>query len=278
MSNLPHFESVKNIGEEAFGHCYKLTEITIPSCVETIGLEAFTWCKNLKKVVIGSGVTTIKRGAFSVCPSLDDVTIGDSVKIIENGAFATTAISEITIPDSVEQISGAFSECHSLVKFKSSRASEDGRALIFDDGRLVALTVIGLKEYTTPKGVHTIDGYTLSSLYDDIEFTKLIISEGVTTIRENAILACQNLKTIELPSTLTSISSWAIGNNTDLWYIYLKATTPPTIEGSCSPIQPDKRCMIYVPKDSVSAYRSSEWGEYHNKWDNITGYDYDSEI
>ncbi len=56
-------ESVKKIGEDAFGGCDKLLSVTIPDNVESIGAYAFDG-DGLRKLVIGRGVKKIGNKAF----------------------------------------------------------------------------------------------------------------------------------------------------------------------------------------------------------------------
>lgn len=62
----------------------------------------------IRSVVIEGTVTKIGQGAFYKCSNLSSVVIKSGVKVIENDAFGATAITSVTIPNSVEYIGGAF--------------------------------------------------------------------------------------------------------------------------------------------------------------------------
>ena len=47
-------DTVKTIGDYAFGECSSLTSITIPNSVTAIGNRAFYWCKSLTSVIFES--------------------------------------------------------------------------------------------------------------------------------------------------------------------------------------------------------------------------------
>ncbi len=75
-------ESVKSIGDYAFGDCDSLTSVTIPGSVTSIGARVFFGCGSLADVTISEGVTSIGDFAFSDCYSLTSVTIPGSVTSI----------------------------------------------------------------------------------------------------------------------------------------------------------------------------------------------------
>lgn len=84
-------------------------------------LPEMPWYKvrsSIKHAVIGKGVTVL-RSCFYECDQLETVDFekGSKLKIIEADAFAEcTALTTITLPDSVESIANwAFSGCSSLV-------------------------------------------------------------------------------------------------------------------------------------------------------------------
>ncbi len=110
----------------AFDGCYNLESITIPSEVTTIGefafdtcesLESVTFegegltvlqyacfnqCKSLKSVVLPKSVTTIEDCAFRECESLETVTLNAGVKTIGKSAFASTALTELHLPEEIQ--------------------------------------------------------------------------------------------------------------------------------------------------------------------------------
>ncbi len=89
--------SVKCIGEEAFGACQTLKEITIPESVDTIGTMAFYNCRNLSYV-----------------------SLPKSLRIIGPLAFTYTNLQTVTIPPDVTQIwLKAFAEIPTLTSITS---------------------------------------------------------------------------------------------------------------------------------------------------------------
>lgn len=111
LTDLTIGNSVTSIEWEAFSGCSKLTNIELPNTLENIGMSAFSGCSSLTSIKIPSNVTIIYDGAFTDCTNLKSVVFDNnsSLTTIEMDAFANTALSSITLPDSLEYIgSGAF--------------------------------------------------------------------------------------------------------------------------------------------------------------------------
>lgn len=112
--------SVERIGYSAFGNCASLKQITLPDTLTTIGEAAF-YCAGLKQIEIPDSVKDIAvdggestvyglgLAAFLGCTSLESAKIGKGIKIIPSGAFGScTALKEVYIPLSVQEIEGAY--------------------------------------------------------------------------------------------------------------------------------------------------------------------------
>jgi hypothetical protein len=89
---------VTSIGEQAFGNCFSLTNITIPDSVVSIGNQAFESCYSLTGITLPDGVTSIGWATFADCTSLTSITIPDSVTSIGFGCFTGSPITNLEIP------------------------------------------------------------------------------------------------------------------------------------------------------------------------------------
>ena len=88
--------TVKTIGEDAFGCCFNLVSVEIPESVTLIDWYAFDSCQSLESIEIPESVKEIGGGAFCACESLISVTIPNSIKEIKDGTFeACMALEDV---------------------------------------------------------------------------------------------------------------------------------------------------------------------------------------
>lgn len=109
-------DGVKEIGDEAFYYCTKMTNIEIPSSVTQMGDFAFYNCYNLESVAIPSSVISIGNNIFDHCSALQNVSLSSGLKNIGISAFSNCfSMESIEIPSSVTFIGEkAFLECTRL--------------------------------------------------------------------------------------------------------------------------------------------------------------------
>jgi hypothetical protein len=237
-------EGVTSIGEYTFSGCSSLASITIPESVTSIGQWTFSGCSSLTSITIPEGVVSIENDAFSGCSNLTSITITEGVVSIENGAFSgCSSLTSITIPEGVMSIGGsAFKNCSSL-------------------------TSITIPEGVTSIGSHTFSG--CSSL------TSITIPEGVTSIGQWTFHGCSSLTSITIPERVTTIGQWTFYGCSSLENVYCKAIMPPVSGGQVFSMNASGR-KIYVPMESVEAYKSADgWAYYANS---IVGYDFDNGV
>ena len=112
--NIP--SGTRQIGDNAFSDCSRLTSVTIPNSVTSIGGSAFYECSGLTSVTIPNSVTSIGSYAFYNCSRLTSVTIPNSVTNIDGYAFfGCSRLTSVTIGNSVTNIDGyAFYKCSGL--------------------------------------------------------------------------------------------------------------------------------------------------------------------
>lgn len=115
------------LGSSAFRYCSGITSVKLDGTEfnngiyqHPFGLYVFEYCNNLTKVELtGSGSYDIGSEAFAGCTSLQEIRIAESAGIQKIGysAFASTPITSITLPQTVNEIDyGAFDMCDDLKK------------------------------------------------------------------------------------------------------------------------------------------------------------------
>ena len=201
----------------------------------------------------------------------------EQITSIGVGAFyQCTSLTSITIPDSVTSIGDcAFSYCPSLKAFYGKYVSADNRCLIVDSV-LNSFAPAGLTSYTIPDSVTSI-GIWAFSYYSSL--TSITIPDSVTSIGDSAFYGCENLTSVTIPDSVTSIGDSAFYYCMSLTSVYCKPTTPPTGASYMFSYYDwndyiDKHigCKIYVPRNSVEAYKSAQyWSDYAS---DIVGYDF----
>ena len=217
---------------------------------------------------------------------------GDVTSIGTNAFYRCETLASITIPDSVTTIGDwAFLVCSSLREFNGKYVSEDGRCLIID-GVLNSFAIgCSATEYTIPDSVTTIGEFAFFSCSS---LTSVTIPDSVTSIGANAFKGCSNLTSVTIPNSVTTIgydafrlcssltsvtipdSVTTIGDDAftecrSLTSVYCKAITPSTGGFWMFDNNASGR-TIYVPMESVGAYKSAEgWSDYA---DAIVGYDF----
>ena len=293
-------DSVTSIGDYAFYNCTSLTSITIGKGVTEIGKNAFSGCTGelivncnipsassydygafydsmFTQVTIGNGVTSIGSYAFYDCDSLTSVTIPDSVTSIGDYAFySCTSLTSVYITDIAAWCNISFGN------FASNPLTWAGNLYLNNE----LVTDLIIPDGATKIGSNAFYGYDL--------LTSITIPDSVTSIRYCAFSGCDSLTSVTIPDSVTSIgesafeycdslASVTIGNGvtsiggatfcycTSLKEVYCKPTTPPTGGFNMFYNNASGR-KIYVPSNSVSAYKSaSGWSGYSSY---IVGYNF----
>ena len=248
-------ESVTTIEDGAFYDCSSLASITIPSSVTTIREVAFSGCSSLTSITIPSSVTTIGDNAFESTPwfnNLEDggvyinnmlyaykgsmpenteITIPEGTTAICGWAFYSKKMKSVNIPSSVTYIgSKAFYYCTRLtsITIPSSVTTIEGDAFR-NCSSLTSITIPSSVTYigdnafrSTPWLNNLEDGgvYINNMLYaykgSMPENTEITIPEGTTAICGEAFRYCSNLKSVNIPSSVTYIGNSAFSDCTKL--------------------------------------------------------------
>lgn len=199
---------VTKIGEDALKDNTTITSVTIPASVTEIGSNAFADCTNLtsvnyegdwSKLTIQSGNPAVQDAAneqlfdFAFTPdntavivrykgTAADVTIpsrykGKPVTMIDHAAFHDSAVTSVTIPDSVTSIpDDVFAFCSQLTNISIPNS----------------VTFIGFSAFNSCTSLKSI---TLPS--------------SLSTIQSSAFYNCGNLETIRIPVSVTFIGNYA---------------------------------------------------------------------
>ena len=283
--------SVTTIEDNAFKGNSNITSISIPNGVTRIGNSVFTDCSNLKEITIPGSVTSIGSYAFFGCKSLTSIIIPDGVQYIYNNTFSDcTALTSITIPNSVVSIGDyAFDGCRSL-------SSIDIPNSVTKIGKETFQKCFGLRSVTIGNGIETIEyaafrdcsGLTSAHIHDldswckiafshlysnplyfahhlylgDKEIDSLIIPDGITSVKSYAFAGFTSLKSVTIPSSVTSMDYRSFGYCSGLTDVYCYAEDAPTIGEAFYNVQ-TSFVTLHVPEASIETYKkTSPWSGF----------------
>jgi hypothetical protein len=276
LSNLPslvyvNIESgITNIGDEAFKDFPSLSAVSIPTTVKTIGKNAFTNCVNLRSISLGSDVDYVGVRAFSSCPNLTNAVISckkvgatfpedAELPYMSNGTFKRYYCTD----ERPELFGGVFANCQNLTSVTINEGVEylGGRTFNGCDKLLRLDFPSTLKGIGSTMGEYTISGGVIghcSSLTYTNSFigfcsgctslTAITINDGIEFIGNRAFENCYNLENITILAT------------TPPALVYTLGTYPYPIAGPFH----GTSCPIYVPAQSVDAYKSA-WTDYADR-------------
>ena len=232
---------VTKIGEDAFQDNTTITSVTIPASVTEIGANAFAGCTNLTSVnykgdwsnlTIQSGNPAVQDAAnaplfdFEFTPdntavivtnykyngAAADVTIpsryqGKPVTTIGHAAFFNSAVTSVTIPDSVTSISdSAFINCPQLTNISIPNS-------VTYIGFSAFSSCTSLKSITLPSSLSFISGALFLGCS---QLTTIHIPVSVTSIGNNAFADCPSLMTVTYSGSKTQWDAITKGSNNDV--------------------------------------------------------------
>ena len=124
-----------------------------------------------------------------------------------------------------------------------------------------------IMSYPFPESVIVLE----QGVFRNLLWTDVIVKEGVEILgnpQYNGFLqGCKQMKKIDLPSTIKEIkqNGLKMDNNTD-YIVICRAVTPPTAAPNPGTFFNDKLTALYVPDNSVDAYKSaSGWSSVSAK-------------
>lgn len=254
-------KELQTIDEYAFYHCNGFTSLTpLPEKLVSIGDNAFAGCSNLSgELVFSNGLQTIGDSAFYKCNFTGNLIFPDSLTTIDEFAFdnCTGFSGNLVLSNNLVSIGRmAFNECKgftgSLV-LPESLTTIGSNAFESDCG-ITSLTITNSAVNPEDYSIYlrnleslTIPGELLCDVAPQTEILTLtgtkvrqpeyygfygrnakrvVISEGITEIEQQAFVTCSNIKQVVLPRTLKTVGVEAFrdcSGLTDVYYSGSKA-------------------------------------------------------
>ena len=243
--------------------------------VTTICTNAFKDCKNLETIIFPATLRTIEEKAFEQCTKLSVITsrINDPVGFDVNvfpGDVYTKAI--VYIPNNAET-ADKYNAANGWKEFKKwakgEKKTKTVGSMTYD--YLVGVGTATLTGTSTDINTVTIDGtvtiddvlYTVTAISESAfsknpnrgSLVRLIISENIETIGDNAFQGCNNLKKVWLPSTLTSIGTKTFDGCNNITHVSSKVNDPALISENVFPTS----ATLFVPDGKKGDYSTAKF-------------------
>lgn len=194
---------IQFIGENAFMNCENIEEINISPNLTEIQGHAFDGCKKLKRVspsaaqkgVVLPHVKNIGERAFNVCKAIPSFSLGDSLETIGDYAFASTSVTSMYFPDTVNKIGiNPMWQNYAILSVHLPKSlTEIPTGMFAQAARMQTLTI--------PQGVRSIGA---QAFHGNVALAALKLPDGLERIGANAF--GNSMLLLEIPASVTDIA------------------------------------------------------------------------
>ena len=260
--NLPNLETLEKMAfkETNITKVVNLGKIKVLPSSGNGQAFMFGSCKSLESVVLPDTLEEIGSSAFYQCTSLTSINLPQSLKIISTDAFSSIKNAlpeEINLPNLEDLGGGCFYQ--SAIKYVTNL------------GKITELKKSNVGTFASCKSlISVVLPETLTSIIGDTfsecsELISINIPDSLISMGNGVFYACTLLPKIDIPNSVTSIGGQAFEYCRGLKDAIIRATTPPTL-GSAAFNSTHADLKIYVPDDSVEAYKAAtNWSNYASK-------------
>ena len=223
ITSLTLPSSLRSVSKGAFVGS-QVTSLTLPDGFESMDDTAFWYMPKLERVDLG-GATALPDSAFRYDKALAEVNFRpDLNRLTDVGdyAFDTTALTSVTLPDSVVSIGkGAFADNAALTSVHlGSGVASIGESAFVGANALASLSVAPANSmYTVEDGVLYSKGdagRTLVLYLPTKTDTYVMVPDGTVAIADAAFANNTSLRRVVLPEGLTTIGYGAFDGDANL--------------------------------------------------------------
>ena len=207
------------VAKKAFCGFSNLKSVTLPPCVEVVGPFAFAHT-GLSSFCAPRDLAHIGERAFFDCSSLEEADLGKSLRSLASHAFTSTALCEIEVPASIEELGNPVADRCGLTfsgpdaTFRIAKGSRalrlDGQGAMYracEDGlHLVRMMDPEARSLAVDPDTTVIDARALSK-HGKLE--TVVLPEGLRRIEEGAFSECRALAQVTVPDSLSFVGAEA---------------------------------------------------------------------
>lgn len=195
-------QGVEYIGDDVFRGCPNLTTVQMANTVKEMGAQTFYNCTNLMNIKISTSLNTIENYAFAGCKNLQQIEFPEGIININSSAFRDCSNLETVIfSNTIQTISGtAFIKCNNL---KNIEIAEGNKNLTLENGILLC-------ENDINKQTEMI---IILEEAIDTETNTFVVPDSVTFLQDEILDQYTNITTVQIPTSVQTISPLFIGKN-----------------------------------------------------------------
>ena len=243
-------------------------EIELPSECTVIGRGAFSGIKNVTKVIVPTECDTIDDSAFSNFAG--DVILPNDLTYLGWHSFMNSKHynngdnweeNALYMNNYLVEMKNAQEPALMSQKEKQQNADAEIVYNVKDGTRLIGGGAFAYTNYTSVTIPNSVIGMGYG-VFQRSDIKKITIPNGISVIEEYSFES-SNLQQIVLPASITKIKKNALYCY-NLTTIYCAATDVPETSEYAFNEEKQSECMLYVPTNSVSAYKADPiWGKFN---------------
>lgn len=190
-----------------------------------INVRAFVDVESITSVTLPPTIEYICGSAFGYTTNLKSINFPAALKLIGTGAFEYSGLEKVDIPGKTSLGNNAFSNCESLTSVSFPHIDYLGSSCFASCIRLKTISLIpkGVLEKTSKtfnweldNNEEFVDGGGKYCFHHCISLESVAIEDGVTLIPGGFFAECNELKEINLPSSVETIGDQAFVANFSL--------------------------------------------------------------
>ncbi|EAY16138.1 surface antigen BspA-like [Trichomonas vaginalis G3] len=241
--NLVNLTNMTNIPNECFSGCTNLSSVSIMEGTTYIGVRSFENCISLENIIIPSSVEKISEYAFINCNNLKSITFS------ETNSLSNISINSISGCESLKNISNFISNNHKYKCIDNTLYYQNNTKLdliyhlshSIDDVLIINCDAICQYSFNHSNNIVNIS----------------LSSDSVSHIESYSFNDCKNLKYINFPLSVESVSTFAFHEcksircpllieNTNINYLKMinESGIPPKLIISCRVVHGSNKVQV----------------------------------